>query len=218
MRNQRKIGKTRKNAELLRNHIKRYLKEYIISTVILLIGIIVGVIMVNRSTQENRNEITGYINHFIETIKNEEYTIDGKKLLQKSILSNVKLAFFIWIVGSTIIGLPLIYSALAYKGFCIGYSISAIIGALGKAKGAILSLSTMLLPNIIAIPCILALTVSSVKMYRGVIKTRNKEDVKIEIHRHTLFCVIMTIGLLISSLVEYIATSFFMSGMITKFV
>ena len=204
--------------EILINHVKQNYKEYTISVVVLLIGVVVGVILVNCSSDDNKSNITGYINSFIQSMKSGEYIIDGKKLFIKSIISNIRLALIIWIAGLTIIGIPIIYVSIAYKGLCIGYSISAIIATLGRAKGIIFSLSTMLIQNIIAIPCFLALMVSAMKMYKSVTINKNKEILREEMCRHTLFSIFMVIGLIFSTFLEYYFTTLIFSDIIINFV
>ncbi len=219
MRNKRKLYKKKgKFISIIENHINQNIKEYTIAILVFLIGIIVGVMLVNSSTPENRDNITGYINEFVNSIKNKEFIIDGKKLFIKSAWSNIKLAIIIWIAGSTVIGVPIIYLSVAYKGLCIGYSISAIIATIGKTKGLVFSISSMLLQNIIAVPCILALMVSSIKMYKSTMKSKNKDDIKSEIYRHTMFSLIMTIGLIASSFVEFVCTTSFFCDIITNFI
>lgn len=204
--------------KIIEDHINQNIKEYAISVLVFFIGIIIGVMLLNSSNQENQESISGYINEFTSSIKNKEYTIDQKKLLIKSISSNLKIAIMIWIAGSTIIGIPLVYGCLGYKGICIGYSISAIIATMEKSKGIIFALSSMLLQNIIAIPCILALTVSSIKMYRAIMKEHNKENIKSEIYRHTMFSIFMTIGLFISSFIEIFISTNITSNIIINFI
>lgn len=204
--------------KIIEEHINQNIKEYAISVLVFFIGIIIGVMLLNSSNQENQESISGYINEFTNSIKNQEYKIDQKKLLIKSVSSNLKIAIMIWIAGSTIIGIPLVYGCLGYKGICIGYSISAIIATMEKAKGIIFALSSMLLQNIIAIPCILALTVSSVKIHKSIMKEHNKEHIKSEIYRHTMFSIFMTIGLFISSLVEIFISTNITSNIIINFI
>ncbi|MBP3502485.1 MAG: stage II sporulation protein M [Clostridia bacterium] len=204
--------------KIIEEHINQNIKEYAISVLVFFIGIIIGVMLLNSSNPENQKSISGYINEFTSSIKNKEYKIDQKKLLIKSISSNLKIAIMIWIAGSTIIGIPLVYGCLGYKGICIGYSISAIIATMEKAKGIIFALSSMLLQNIIAIPCILALTVSSIKIHKSIMKEHNKEHIKSEIYRHTMFSIIMTIGLFISSLIEIFISTNVTSNIIINFI
>lgn len=217
--NKRELFKKRnKFLELLLDNIRQNRKEYIISVVVLLIGVIIGVILVNCSSDENKSEIMGYIGNFVQSIKSGEYALDGKKLLTKSLVYNLRLALIIWGAGLTIIGIPVIYLSVAYKGLCIGYSISAIIATLGKSKGIIFALSTMLLQNVIAVPCFLALMVSAMKMYKSVTINRNKDNLKSEMCRHTFFSVFMTIGLIFASFLEYYFTTLIFSDIIIKFV
>ena len=72
---------------------------------------------------------------------------------------------------------------------------------------------TLLLQNILLIPAILALAVSGIKLYKSIVKDKTKENVKIEILRHTVFSIIMLIILAIASVIEI-----FMSTNILKMV
>ncbi len=219
MRNKRRLAKKKNRFfEIISEHISMNKKDYTIAILIFLIGVVIGVMLINKSSEDNKKEITGYICNFIDSVKSKEYRIDGKKLFFKSLISNLKLAIIIWIAGLTIIGIPVIYISIAYKGICIGYSISAIIATLGRAKGITFSLSTMLIQNIIAVPCYLALMVSAMKMYKSVTINRNKENLKVEICRHTIFSSFMTIGLIFASFLEYYFTTLFFSDIMINFV
>ena len=113
-------------------------------------------------------------------------------------------------MGSTVIGLLLVYLIVCFKGFCFGYTVSSIIYVLGTGKGIIFSIVTMFLRNIIAIPCIIALAVSGMKLYKSIMQDRRKENIKLEIVRHTLFCTFILILLVSSSFIEtYITQSIF---------
>lgn len=120
--------------KVLSNHIKANLKDYLILSIIFIIGVMAGVILINNSNEQSKAEINGYINGFVDTIKNNQYEVDKMKLVKISIIENLKLVLFIWLAGTTIIGIPLIYVITSYKGFCVGYTISAIISSLGFGK------------------------------------------------------------------------------------
>ena len=130
---------------ILIEHINSNLRDYLILSIIFIIGVMVGVILINNSSEQSKIEISGYINSFIDAIKDENYEVDKFKLIQISIVQNIKTIAVIWLAGSTIIGIPLIYVITAYKGFCIGYTISAIISSLGVGKRNCLLFSITLL-------------------------------------------------------------------------
>ena len=82
------------------------------------------------------------------------------------------------------------------------------ISIMGMSKGLLFILISILLQNLIFIPAILALAVSGFKLYKSIIKDNRKENIKVEILRHTAFSLIMLILLLISSLIEvFISTN-----------
>lgn len=115
-------------------HINENIKDYLILSIIFIIGVMAGVMLINNSNEKSKSEISGYINSFVDSIKDDKYEIDKVKLTKLSIIKNLKVVLIIWIAGTTIIGIPLIYIIIAYKGFCIGYTISAIIATLGIGK------------------------------------------------------------------------------------
>ena len=204
MRNQRNELKI-KNA-ILRN-IQNNIREYFIVMIIFLIGLILGVIFINNTNQENKEEITSYIGNFVQGIKTD-YTVDNGKLLNKSIINNLILAITLWISGCTVIGMPFVYGIVGFRGFALGYTISSSIIALGTGNGIIFVLSSILLQTIITIPVIFALAVSGIKLYKSIMKDRRKENIKVEIFRHTAFSGAMLIMLLISSGIEaYISSN-----------
>lgn len=193
------------NRHTIRNIIFEYIKDnakiYLILTIIFFIGLILGVLFVNNSNEAQANQISNYINNFINSVK-ENYQISTKTLLFTSIFNNVCIAILLWFLGSTVIGVPLIYLVIGYKGYCIGYTISSVVATVGTGKGILFIISTMLLQNIIYIPTIITLAVSGIKLYRLIMEDRRKENIKVQILKHTIFSILMLIILLFSSLIE----------------
>lgn len=185
-------------------------KFYMIVTIIFLVGIISGVIFINHIHEGQRTEIGGYINNFITSLKGN-YEINRGELLKNSLLENFKLALGMWFIGSTVIGLPIVLGTVLYRGFCIGYTISSAITVLGTQKGIIFSLTTMLAQNFIIIPVLLALAVSGIKLYQSIMKDKRRENIKIEIMRHTIISIMLFLFLVVASLIEvYISTNLLM--------
>lgn len=200
---------TRKNSfkKVLLGHIENNKKEYIIVTIVFLLGIVLGVFFVNQISETESEDVTSYLNNFIYSLKGDSQ-IDKGQLLKNSIINNIQLAIVLWFVGSTVIGIPLVYGIVAFRGFSLGYTIAIAIAILGNVKGLFFCLSSVLFQNIIFIPCVLGLAVSGIKLYKSIIKDKRKENIKMEIIRHTIFCLFMTIILLFSSIFEvYLSTN-----------
>lgn len=198
---------------VIEEHITRNIRTYFILIIIFLLGLIIGLIVVNNSSEGQETEIANYINNFITELKNGA-KLDYFKLLKSSFGNNLFLVIILWFMSSTVIGIPIVYGIIGYKGFCMGYTISAVVMTLGTGKGIAFSLTSMLIHNIILIPCMLAVAVSGINLYKSIIKDRRKENIKIEIIRHTIFCLIMLAVMSIGALIETYISSNLLVGVV----
>ena len=181
-------------ANIIKKHIYDNIREYAIVSILFLIGLILGVIFINNANETQITQITEYLNNFSNSLK----TNYNMELIKNSIKDNVILTIIMWFAGSTIIGLPIVFGIVSFRGFCMGYTISSAVATFGIGKGAIFATCSLLMQNIIFIPALLALAVTGIKVYKSIIK----DNIKFEIIRHTLFSVIILILLVISAVVE----------------
>ena len=208
----REIRKRQKSnvKDLILRHIYENFKLYLIVIIIFIIGIVAGVIFINNVNGDQATEIQNYITEFINLLK-QDYHIDTGLLLKKSLSDNLILIITMWLLGSTVIGIPIVMGIVLFRGFCIGYSVSAIIATLGVQKGILFFTVTMLLHNLIFIPVIICMTISCMKLYKSIMKDRRRENIKLEIIRHTLISIMLSLLLVVASLVEsYVSTNLLM--------
>ena len=196
-----KKNKRRLILQTIKEHVLNNKKEYIIVSILFVIGIFLGVFFFFFLGQEPKTLITEYLKQFIEKLKSTE-DLNLIELLKTSIGQNIMLAIGLWFFGTTIIGIPAVFGIVAYRGFCLGYTIAACISIMGISKGIIFVLILLLLQNLLVIPAILALAVSGIKLYKSIMRDKTKENVKIEMLRHTVFSLIMLMVLIVSSVIE----------------
>ena len=198
--------KSKKN-NFIFNHLYDNAKEYLIVLILFLIGIIVGIVFINNISNEQKVELSEYITDFADVLRQNKQ-IQLNNLLMESTIKNLIMAVSFWFIGCTVIGLPILYGMIGVRGFFLGYSMAVIVGVFGTLKGALFCISTLLPQNILAIPCILALAVSGIKISKSIFKDKRKENIKVEIYRHTFFCLVMITVLVLSSFVEvYLSTN-----------
>ena len=207
-----KEKKQLKILKIIKEHVMNNKKDYIIIFLIFVIGIFSGVFFMNHLQETPKTEITNYLNQFIEKFKGLE-KVNNMELLKNSVIQNIGLAIMIWFFGTTVIGIPIVFAIVLYRAFCLGYTISLCITIMGLGKGISFILVAVVLQNILLIPAILALAVSGIKLYKSIVKDKTKENVKIEILRHTVFSTIMLIITVMASVIEV-----FMSTNILKLV
>ena len=184
---------------IVKDDIKNNLKSYAIIVIIFTVGIFLGVLFINQT--EQKEEITEYINTYIEhtkTMQNGDFFGE----LKDDIKGNILLVLLLWFSGTTIIGIPIVFGILLFRGFCLGYTIASCVYVLGKIKGLIFVLITIFLQNIIFIPAIIILGVSSIKLYTSIIKDRRKENIKLSILKHSIRTVFILIALILSSIIK----------------
>ena len=186
---------------IILNYVKSNIKEYIIVVLIFVVGIFLGVLFLNNTKEEQKEEITSYINNYISQTK-ETKVISTTETLKNSIRENIILAVGLWFAGTTLIGIPIVFGIILFKGFCLGYTISACTYTMGVTKGLAFVLISLLLQNVLLIPAILTLGVSGIKLYKSVMRDKRKENIKLEILRHTVYSCMMLGVLVISAILK----------------
>ncbi len=152
--------------KVLLDYIIRNKKNFIIIITVFFIGIIGGVIFINNVNETQKLEISNYIGELVNNIKNSQ-NVDRLELLIISIKQNILFILLVWFLGCTIIGGMFIYIAIIYKGFAIGYTISALVTVLGVKQGSIIVLASLVLQNIIFLPALFLIAENRNKiMYR----------------------------------------------------
>ena len=185
--------------EILKEYLKNNIKEYLIVIILFIIGILSGVFFLNNYVENNENDIIDYLETYINDIKqNDVISID----MIAEIKDDVLLTVIMWFAGTTIIGIPIVLGIIVWRGFCIGYTISGITYTLGIQKGLNFALSTMLLQNIIFIPVILTLGVSGIKLYKTIMRDKRKENIKVQMIKHTMCSIFMLILLIFSGIIK----------------
>ena len=208
--------KRSKILDILIDFVRNNIKEYIIITLIFIIGIFLGVMFVNNLGEEQKTEIISYVNTYIEAFKQSDSS-SNIILLQNNIKDNIILTLIIWFIGSTIIGIPIVFGIIAFRGFCLGYTISSITVVFGVGKGIAFTLISVLMQNILFIPGVISLGVSALKAYKSIYSDKRKENIKLELVRHTIFSALTLIVLITSAVVETQISTNLLRGTIKYF-
>lgn len=157
--------------EFILDQVSKQKKLYVKLSIVFFVGLFLGVFCINNIEIQLIEKLKLYFNNFgdaVEKIENAQIA----SLFINSFFSKFKFIGLIFILACTIIGSGLIYMLILYKGFSLGYVISAMLRVYGLKKGIVFAMSTMLVQNIIYIPCIIFFAVYSINFSKMIKNTR----------------------------------------------
>src|SRR5690625_2435417 len=132
------------------NHLKENITIYIFMTTLFLIGIIFGAIVVNSMTFIQKQDLYFHLERFLNQL-NGELTFENIDILKRSFFYHVKYLLLLFLLGLTIIGLPIIWVLIFIKGLVVGFSVGFIVNQLGL-NGLLIATLSIAPQNIIIIP------------------------------------------------------------------
>ncbi|TFJ93753.1 stage II sporulation protein M [Lentibacillus salicampi] len=135
---------------LLIDHVKEHATIYIFMTILFLTGIIFGAIIVNSMNFVQKQDLFFYLERFFGDISEEEQ-VSSHEVLKSSFLYHVKYLFMLFVLGLSVIGLPLVWVLLFLKGLVVGFSVGFMVNQLG-ANGLFLASLSVAPQNLLVIP------------------------------------------------------------------
>ena len=176
-------------------------KQFIIIFVICIVAFIIGVLLPSILNEENRKIIETSLNSFFDTIKNNQ--LKTNELLFKTLTSNIIIDLILWLLGISIIGIPIVIILLGYKSLSLGFTISSIISTY-KLNGVIKAL-IYIVPNIINLLIFFVISYYSISfslMLFNYLFRKKEYNKRVIVNRYLKLLVISIIILIFSSVIE----------------
>lgn len=200
----------KKILDKIKGNISTNKNMLIFLSIIGIIGIIIGTILNIALNQDDSKLVSEFLNNFIYNIQNNN--LDYKGSFFNSLISNLGYIAFIWLLGISVIGLPITLFIFFTKTFVLGFSVSSII-ANYKLKGCLLALSYIFPHMIINIFIYIVLTMYSLslslKIFQTIIKKQTL-DFKFIMHKYLKILLISIIIIVITSAIEVFITPILM--------
>ncbi|WP_242942464.1 stage II sporulation protein M [Proteiniborus sp. DW1] len=197
--------------DIVYKNIKDNFILYFLLVLALMIGISAGAITINVLNEEQSHSLIGFLDSFFQVLSKEK--IDSFILLRHSIVNNLQTIVLIWILGITVIGLPIVIFIVVLRGFIVGFTVGFLINELGF-KGFAFSMLTILPQNIFVIPGLIALAVLSINFSLKVVTSKTKRNLKFcflsELTSYSISTAILSLLIIVGSLVEAYITPVFM--------
>jgi stage II sporulation protein M len=140
--------------KLYQNVAANYLREnssmYLFVIVLFLMGVIFGAVIVNSLSFGQKEDLFYYLNQFFGQMNNGKIA-EESDLFRQSFFHNIKFIGLMWLLGISIIGLPVILVLLFMKGMVVGFTVGFLVNQMGF-DGFFLAFVSILPQNFIIIP------------------------------------------------------------------
>lgn len=166
------------------------------------IGLIAGSLFIVILNDTDKSLVKDSMTSFITNIQNNK--LNYKDALISSLGSNLFYVILIWLLGISVIGVPIILFLYFSKAFMLGFSISSILYQY-KLKGSLIALFYVFPHHIISIFIYTLLLIYALRLSMRLSKTilsKKSIDFKVIMKQYLSILMIVIIGTIISSLLE----------------
>ena len=119
--------------DIIFNDLKKDKNIYYSLIAVLIISFVFGLLFITILKDSDKSLLINQISNYFESIKN------GQKLdLLNVLFKNNGILLLIWILGFSIIGIPILICILFYKGFTLSFTVTSLIYTF-KVDGILLS-------------------------------------------------------------------------------
>jgi len=175
---QAKGGKRMGNRLLLlwAGSLRQSWPAYVLILLLFALGLALGVFGAQRLHGDQVQELGMFLDRFM--IQAGTMEIDAIKALQDFFYRHVVVIVAVYLLGITVIGIPVILGIIVARGFVLGYTISFLAGTRG-AQGIALICAAVLPQNLILIPAFLLAGVAALSFAVLLIRRFNNSAITI---------------------------------------
>ncbi|WP_226034617.1 stage II sporulation protein M [Aquibacillus saliphilus] len=139
-----------KKRTLVADHFNNHAVIYFFMLVLFLIGIIFGAVIVNSMNFIQKQDLFFYLDRFFGQLM-EGPILDRQEMLKSSFFYHLKYLLLLFILGLSVIGLPVIWILLFVKGLVVGFSVGFFVNQMGW-HGLLFAAASIAPQNLLIIP------------------------------------------------------------------
>ncbi|RKD25631.1 stage II sporulation protein M [Ammoniphilus oxalaticus] len=187
----------------LQHHLKENLSLYLFIIVLFTMGVSFGAILVNSLATNQKQDLMGYLTQFFSEL-HSGLKVNPTAAFQQSLGDHLKYIGLIWMLGLSIIGLPIILIMVFLKGLVVGFTVG-FLAHQWHWSGLMMAGLSVLPQNLLVIPVIIIMGTAGVSFSLRLIRSRfmrRGEHIYPFFLRYTLLVVLLGFILSVASLFE----------------
>lgn len=140
------------------NSLRQSWPAYLVVLVLFALGIAAGALSVQRIQAEQAQELSIYLDQFM--MQAGVIEVDTVKALREVLYTDIVVILAVYLLGLTVIGIPVIMGIIFTRGFVLGYTV-CFLASEKSMQGIILACAAVLPQNILLVPALLMAGVAS---------------------------------------------------------
>ncbi|PLR76384.1 stage II sporulation protein M [Bacillus sp. V3-13] len=198
------------------SHFREHSSIYLFVIVLFLMGVIFGAVVVNSLSFTQKEDLYYYLFQFFGQIADGKVA-EEKEMFMQSFLHNSKFIGLMWVLGISIIGLPIILILLFIKGMVVGFTVGFLVNQMGW-DGFLLSFVSILPQNLVIIPLFIVTATSAVafslKMIRRQFLKKISQPIMPMLGRYLLTLILVIVFVGAAAAIEAFLSPVFMKSVI----
>ncbi|MFD0711083.1 stage II sporulation protein M [Paenibacillus sp. GCM10027626] len=153
---------------LRQSTVRDQLALYVFVFVLFVVGIVFGVLLVSALTLDQQQNLAGDIYQFVQRLLAGN---DTEYMFSERFFFHFKWMMLIWLLGLTVVGMPLVLALDFLKGVLVGFAVGTIVYQY-EWKGLLFSLVSVAPPNLLVVPMVLITSAAAISFSLYVIRNR----------------------------------------------
>lgn len=154
----------------IHHHLQNQKSLYLFVTVLFMMGVVFGSIIVNTLDPAQKEGLLHYLGHFFDGLKQDSIA-ESKVVFQHALGDQLKTIGIMWILGLSVIGIPILIIFIFLKGMVIGFTVGFLVNQLSW-QGLWFAFVSVVPQNLLVIPAFIIVAVSGIHFSIALVKNR----------------------------------------------
>ncbi|WP_209122479.1 stage II sporulation protein M [Alkalihalobacillus sp. BA299] len=211
-------GNRNRFGQVVAGHIDENRSIYIFTIILFLMGIIFGAIIVNSLSLTQKHDLYMYLTQFFGQVE-EGQIAQSSAMFTQSFAHYAKYVGLMWILGLSIIGLPVILILLFLKGIVVGFTVGFLVNQMGMS-GFFLSFVSIMPQNFVLVPAFIIVGTGAISfsliMIRNQFIKRSNQPIFPLFMRYSMLILCVSAVLAVASAFEAYVSPFLMKVVISN--
>ncbi|MBA4495704.1 stage II sporulation protein M [Paenactinomyces guangxiensis] len=173
-------------------HVQNQKSLYIFITVLFMMGVIFGAVIVNTLDPAQKEGLLNYLSYFFQGLEQNSIA-ESEIAFQHSMGDHLKTIGLMWILGLSVIGIPVLLVFIFLKGLVIGFTVGFLVNQLSW-KGLWFAFVSVVPQNLLVIPALIIVAVSGINF--SILLVRNR----LIHHRGTIYPQFVSFSILVTGM------------------